>query len=252
MPRHWTPADDAAIAAEYPSATLKQLAARFGCSVAAVGNRARRLNLVKVPRVGWTAEADGTIRRMHAAGHPDTDIAAVLSVSYRTVTDRRARLGLKAFYSERKYEATVAANRLHLERAGVKSLAELKRRAHVRYAAGVVPPSAASSLATTYGLPPELSLREVQILVALLFHGPATRRAIAERIGATVHRNQRKLLAGSGPGGTYTAKLIARGLVCYAARGGGRDVGRRPGMYMLTTAALSTLAAHDQEDADGR
>lgn len=62
------------------------------------------------------------------------------------------------------------------------------------------------------GWPADLRPREVQILETLWHLGPQTLPELARRIGCRPNKRG-KLLHGNGPGGTYTATLLRRGLI---------------------------------------
>ena len=81
---------------------------------------------------------------------------------------------------------------------------------------------------------------------------PMTLVELAEAIGAntsTTHRtgSKRIVLSGNGPGGTYTASLMQRGLVIGLHQAGplcgatGKGSGRRKSLYTLGPAALAIL-----------
>jgi len=225
--RFWTPAEDAVLLANYNSLSLKSLAERFGRSVPSVNHRRLVLGIrQKCPWVDWTEAMDATLRRLHAAGFSDVEIGAELGIGYGSVRVRRKKLGLEAFYSERQRAKMTASVHRNWKVAGVDC---------------------------QFDLPPDMSIREFQILLALLFHGPATRLQLAERIGMTAHTQQKSLLKAAGSGGTYTAKLITRGLVCYSrSEGGGKGPRcRKPGLYMLTLRAVEILSRPRTENAHG-
>ena len=58
----------------------------------------------------WTEQRVATLRRMHAEGRTDREIALVLAVTPRAVTGKRQRLGLinPGLSSRDAYEASLA------------------------------------------------------------------------------------------------------------------------------------------------
>jgi hypothetical protein len=199
---------------------------------------ARAIGLRKWPC--WTPGVIRRVRRLHARGLNDVEIAAEMGLTRNQVhAIRYGRLKLPP------NEASILRARrrgvkTQLKTLGLDSPTQLRTRAFRMYA-------------VESGWPEDLRPREVQILNVLAAKGvPMTRRELAAAIGmksdpADYCRGQRNLLSGNGPGGTYTASLARRGLVTILARLGptcgaqGKGAGRRISLYMLGPVALQIL-----------
>ncbi len=163
------------------------------------------LGLCKCPHL--PPQVYGSIRRLHADGLPDRVIALKLGMKRDSVKDiRRVRLGLPTIPDIDGKRQSV---RTQLARLGLRQ-DELRSWGFRRYA-------------RRHGWPEDLRPREVQILNVLAARGPMTARELAEAIGMrtdqvnSTHGGPR-LLGGNGPGGTYTASLMRRGLIVKIGR----------------------------------
>ena len=166
-----------------------------------------------------------SVRRLWEAGRTDGEIARSLGTDRKTARKYRLRLGLPA-----RWTPADAIRRLS---AG--GLIEARTAANAARRAG---------LATRYGLPADLAPVQVQVLLALAA-GPLTRRELAARCGLPQHADQRQLLKSNHPEGSYTAHLMALGLVARVRRSGGPGSGKGghlPSLYLLTPACLDRLA----------
>jgi hypothetical protein len=222
--RMWGRHEAAAIAAALP-----------GRSVTSVYRVATKLGLPRLWR-RHPPEFIAAIRRLHRQGLDDVAIAGRLGSDRETVhAVRYARLGLPP------NEAAILAKRrkgvkTQFARLGIRSGGELRQLGYRRFAA-------------RNGWPEDLRPREVQILNALAARGvPMTRPELARAIGMRTDREDRPghvaLLAGNGPGGTYTASLLRRGLLVALKRASvvhGRGKRRSRDLYALGPAALAIL-----------
>jgi hypothetical protein len=171
------------------------------------------------------------LRAMHADGRADAEIAAALGVWDVTVLAWRRKLGLPPNY--RPGQGTPAG------RARANAALALARpaggRSYWRRAK-----AAWAALAESYGLPADLSPREVGILVRLA-GGPMTLAAIRAELGG----GQLASLSPPNPR-RYLPYLARRGLVARVRRTAGAGCGvrggRRPDLYFLTAAAADLLA----------
>jgi len=135
-------------------------------------------------------------------------------------------------------ERTAEKTRRQCRDAGVRSLAEIRSLAFAKFA-------------IDNGWPEDLRPREVQILNVLADRGvPMSRLELAEAIGMRTDRMASRgtlvLLVGNGPGGTYTASLMRRGLLLKLKRGArvhGQGKGRSRDLYCLGPAAIAILEA---------
>lgn len=228
--------EHAAIRGGYGTTPVADLALALRRTPAAVYQRAAKLGLVSetAPHIDWTTATDARFRDLHAAGMTDAEIAAELVCQRLTVAKHRRAAGLPSNRnSERSRRRMAEQLRRQLGRAGAASLMSLRMES-VR------------TLAGRYGLPADLKLRHVQMVLVLL-GGPMTKRQVCEALGLTTGGpGGQKALHSDDEYGTYHAGLIARGLVLRmrkAGPGGGRGRFRGPQcLYMLTPAALDMLA----------
>lgn len=153
------------------------------------------------------------IRELHPLGWSDAEIADAWNllarsdaVSREWVCEvRRDKCGLPHnAFSKHRRQLVAAKTREQIAAAGVKSLAEIRRKAF-------------DDFATRHGWPEDLRPRAVQILDLLYQHGPHTRRQIADAIKMP-WKGSRKSLVSNDPEGSYLAHLIARGLVVVSKR----------------------------------
>ena len=194
---------------------------------------AQRLGIKKTYRIG--KRLIQRIAKLHGQGQLDAAIARKLHLQRRTVCDIRAnRLKLpvdpEAIRASRRQSVLTQYKRL-----GIQSGGELRRYAHQKFA-------------TDNGWPKDLRPREVQILHVLARRGPMTRMEIATRLGMRTDRigveGRPVLLAGNGPGGSYTATLMRHGFIAAIrrfTRGRGKGRNRLPNLYMLTAKAIEVF-----------
>lgn len=177
-------------------------------------------------------------KRLFRQGLPDRVIAERLGLSHDQAKH------LRSTYCSPRCNPDVDAKRRgvakQLKTLGLTSPTQLRSRAYRLFA-------------IANGWPDDLRPREVQILNVLARSGvPMTALEIATAIGAntsTTHRtgSRRLILCGNGPGGTYTASLMRRGLVIGLANAGpackttGKGCGQRKHLYTLGPLALAIL-----------
>lgn len=244
--RHcYTAAEMDLVRRRYGELTAAELAARIhGTPRAArlIYRLAHRIGLRKWPDCREHYEP---VRRLHAEGLTDADIASRLGLDRRYVSTIRAdrlRLPVNADAVRAAGRRAVAAQRRTL---GIRSSGDLRRWAYRKFA-------------RERGWPEDLRPRAVQILELLAVAGPLDRWQIAEGIGWNVGRSlkgkhgQRFLLASNDPEGSYTAHLLKRGLVVYQIRSrssGRQGIGRLPGLYMLSPAALDIVIGRTRNES---
>jgi hypothetical protein len=228
--RFWTEAECATLRARYGREPAATLAARLGRTLKGVYLKAHGLGLVDRNFV-WPPAADRLLRRRHAAGWSDTEVAAELGCERHRVAARRKALGLPALFgvrgapwTPRRRRLVAEATRRQLAAAGCATLAELRVR---RFAA----------FAESYGLPGSVGVRGTQVVVALAA-GPMTRREIVAALGLRWKPGNggRNNLSSSHPEGSYLGHLQALGLVARVRRH------QSPSVYVLTAACLDRLA----------
>ncbi|OWY59511.1 hypothetical protein B7486_74185, partial [cyanobacterium TDX16] len=191
--KRWTRAEDAAMRRHYGPGpehlTAAEIARRLGRTVKSIHEHAKFMGLVYQSRADTSDPAfDSGLRRLHAVGHTDPEIAGSLGCERHTVSLARRRLGLPSNRGGERHRRNVAARTADQCRAaGVRSLAEVRSLAFARRAAEA-------------GWPADMPPRCCQILDAMEARGPMTRREIAEAIGAT-WIGSRRSLKGRVPGG---------------------------------------------------
>lgn len=223
--RAWTADEDDLVRTFYLDTPAHLIGDCLGRSSGQVQHRAGRLGLRKWPHRSGPELA--AVRRLHARGLNDGQIAAELGWPRRRVTWARGRaLGLPvnaaAVLEARRRAVRTQAGRLGIEPGGKLRAIALAARAR------------------RHGWPDGLRWREVQVLDALWERGPMTRAELAGAIGMRTDRTDRlgrlRLLAGNGPGGSYVATLLRRGLIAVARRARqvlGRGKGRSRDVYLI-------------------
>ena len=181
------------------------------------------------------------IRRLHADGLTDRQIAASVGAGVQTVRTARKRAGLTAnngrldpVYREAMSLAVKAAQ----GRAGpVKATAVLAAKRE--------------RLASRYGLPPDLTPTEV-VIVVTLSAGPMTTEALADACGrhpAGARPQYLRFHSDRCDGRNYLTQLRRRGLIESAStQGGGRVGARGKAVYFLTPHCLDLLASATTDD----
>lgn len=225
---HWSDADIATLARLYPTSTAAEIARRLGRTTKAIHEAAKSRGLTKQSRSVTGDAFRAEVRRLNAEGYPDGEIAAVLGCERHTVSKHRRALGLPSMARGERYRRRVAERtRAQCEAAGVDSLGAIRALAFRDFAAG-------------RGWPSDLPPRAVMILDALST-GPMTRRQIADAIGMP-WKGSRLSLKSNGPGGSYLAGLMRRGLVVPLGRlVTGRGKGRSVNLYSLALTAERSM-----------
>lgn len=174
------------------------------------------------------------LRRLHAEGKVDREIAAALGCTPGNVRVMRNRMGLKPHGKGERF------SRLHAEHyrrrcaaAGVTS---------IRQMADCGIGKAARQFATRYGLPEDLPKLAVRIVVELA-GGPLTANALGDRVGRAAHhydgkwRGYKRFNHVKCPSGNYLSDLKSRGLIVRTPVKDGEA------LWALTPLALSLLAS---------
>jgi len=240
----WTEAEKAFLRANYGPGkmTARQCAEALGRTLAMVFNRVFILRLNWHHRTVIDAAFLRRVKRLHASGLTDAEIARKVGCERHVLNRVRQQLGLavNAEGVRRIHRANNARQRITL---GIKNPVELWLRAHQRYA-------------REHGWPEDLGPRAVQILDALYALGPRTRLQLAVDIGLPRARrgeldrislNQMFMDNGAvGRGAnSYFGTLAAMGLVCVI--GGvanpngpafGKGSAKKLSIYSLTIKAL--------------
>lgn len=243
--RPWTPREDALLRQHWGRKGAWAICAMLPAhrTLCGVYQRARTLGLDRLTKRHSPAAVEH-IRRLHAQGLSDAAIAKRVGIGRRSVCDIRAdRLGLPV-NAAAILRAKRRAVKTQQKVLNVRSPAELRPLSYQRYA-------------VENGWPEDLRPREVQILNVLAAQGvPMTRLELAKAIGMRTDRiggnGSLALLTGNGPGGTYTASLMRRGLVATLGHAGprckasGKGCGRRLKLYLLGPQALAILQERAQ------
>lgn len=238
--RFWTDEEDALLRNTIPSnkMTARQVADRLGRTVTMVYGRMHKIGVRSGLYKRWAPALIGRIRALHAKELSDREIGERVGIPRRSVNLVRLRLKLP-INEEGSRRGRLLAVANQMKSLGIRHGGDLRAYGFRRYA-------------RENGWPEDLRPREVQILNALAVHGPQTNVELADRIGANANKtyrtgNRRLLLAGNGPGGTYTATLMRRGLVMRQKRYVTGQTKRGPkgrqitSLYMLTAAAVAMI-----------
>jgi hypothetical protein len=211
--------------------SCQDVATAIGRPLEAVYDLRQRLGLSR-KKLDFGPEFEKYLREKYAAGWSDAEIAQGYGCDRHTVGDFRERFGLPPQpWTDHQRKLVGQRTKEQCRKAGVKSLAEVRRLAFKKYA-------------RAYGWPEDLLPRQVQMLNALLRFGPMTRRQIAEAVGMP-WKGSRKSLVGNVPSGTYLYDLIERGLVVNL----GRVVKGKGSGY---SRCLYSIPVFTQRSADGQ
>lgn len=221
MNRHiWTDTDLAYLRRWYRKRPTSAIAEHVGVTLRAV------YAMVQCVGLGWPKPGIGsrirtTLRRLHARGYSDSEIAEVVDCSRSYVSQHRRTMGLASNAYNARYRARVRAKTAEQCRlAGVPNLGAYRAMIYGKRAAAA-------------GWPEDLRPRHVEILDLLYDHGPKTRREIADALGMP-WKGSRKSLVSNDPEGSYLAHLQAHGFVVCLARKlpmGGQ--GKNVSLYMI-------------------
>lgn len=199
-------------------------------------------------------ERETTLRRLHAEGLTDRAIGQRLGLDRSTICNWRRQWGIPAQPNSRlrcrqkRQEAIrqlvdqgltdgAIGRRLGLRHSSVRLVRQslgLAPQVNFRHQGALTAARSLNrhrqSLATDYGLPAGLRLREVQIVITLAGVMMATRARLTELLGVRMS--------------PYLETLIATGLVTWWGEWGG--VRRLPKTYLLTPYCLGLLARGGQ------
>lgn len=204
--RAWTEREIEVVRAEWGRFTAAEIGAPLERSASQVYLLVRRLGLAKRVRTSEErAELAQLIRRRHAEGWSDSEIAREAGCSREWAGEVRLGLGLPSNKDNERHRRRVAQKtREQLATAGLSSLAELRLERWRAYA-------------RESGWPDDLGPRYVQILNLLHQHGPQTKRQLSDRMGL-VWKGCRSSLTSNDPSGSYLGYLTKRGLVVNLGR----------------------------------
>jgi hypothetical protein len=235
---YWTPAEEEVVRRDYQRQPLSELALALGRTAAAVAQKAAHLGVARrnQKRPAWTPEIEARYRALHAAGLCDNEIVPILGGDRPWLNAHRRRLGLPSNKNSQRYRDRMRKQLGdQLERAGVTTFAELRHRK-------------TRQLNRQYGLPEDLALRELQI-VLVLAGGPKTKSQICAVLGLSWQpgRAGQKSLHSGRTSNSYLGDLARRGLIVRVrlpgTGGKGPSVqGVEQNVYMLTAQAMDLLA----------
>jgi hypothetical protein len=230
----WTAIDLALLRQHYGRMPAGDLAEGLERSLVSVYQRARIEGLGQRLRP-WTDAETETLRQRNREGWTDTEIAGELKRDRHRISARRKAMGLPSHEKGERWRQAISAGvKRQCERLGLSAPTELRTRAFRLFA-------------LANGWPEDLRPREVQILNVLAARGvPMTRLELAAAIGMRTDREDRPghlaIMSGNGPGGTYTASLLRRGLIAKLKRAAsGFGYGANRDLYFLAPAALAIL-----------
>jgi hypothetical protein len=219
--RLWTAKEKRYVLRWYGKKTAKKIAVEIDRSEKSVFLRAIELGLAEKRDYKKINRHRELVRKYHAKGWSDSEVARLLKIDRRRCGQIRSGLGLEANgRSERYRKRVAAATKIQLKKAGVKSLAEIKSHAFKK-------------LIVSLGWPPTLSVRAAQIANSLWKLGPMSRQQIAT-VNDLPWRGSRKTFRSKTNGGSYLAELQRAGIVVRLGRviapGGS---GRNYNLYMI-------------------
>lgn len=240
--RPWTKRELEFLRTEYGRMGVQDLADAIQRTTKAVSLAAMKSGLTRpTPRVSVQDQA--RIRELAGQGWCNRCIGRDTNHDRHCICRWRRKLGLPAIEARGMTdcpvckERTRAATKEQCRKAGVRSLAEIKRLVVAKFA-------------VEHGWPADLPPRCVQILELLAVHGGMTRRDLWETMGFTWIRS-RKAFNGNKDllGGNYLTHLMHKGLVASL----GRPVKSTPvrrgasvAMYTLTPLAIEMHEEHHE------
>lgn len=224
--RKWRTEDDEYLTYLYlADRPASEIARRLDRTRYAVAERAQKLGLVQAKgrsrgrSVLTTGAGAERVKLLHAAGLSNRDIAREMGLSYPW---KDPETQIYCFLKRRG---------LASRRNPPEVTADLRRESAARAWASYG--QACGDLAARYGLPRDLSPRQVQI-VAILSGGPMTGLQVRRAMGssASLHREG---------GHESMGGLIRRGLIAYVRGEHAGRRGPRPGAFFLTARAMEML-----------
>ena len=219
--RFWTEKESKYVCRWYLKKDSVQIAKDLNRSLKAVYFQAKKLGLTTKRSAKQVQRRRETVRKYHAKGWSDSEIAKIVRLERRTVGEIRLKLGLPSNRGNERHRRRVAATtKLQLKKAGLNSLAEVRSQAFKKFIVSL-------------GWPPTLSTRAAQIAHSLWKLGPMSRKQIAA-VNDFTWRGSRQSLTSSTAGGSYLAELQRAGIVVRLGRviapGGS---GRNCYLYMI-------------------
>ena len=215
--RAWTPEELEIVRRDYGRRPAAQIAAEIGRPVHAVYCAADRLGLMVQKPWIRTPYAERLLRQRHAEGWSDAEIAPLIGMGRRSLSDWRRTLGLPHNGLHERFRRRVAAKTMEQCRAaGVENLGALR----------VLILKERSARA---GWPADIPWRAGQILTLLWENGPMTRRQIVEamrpdlagkctRIVMNKALMDNDVMHGKRHPNSYLATLLRRGLIVSLGR----------------------------------
>ncbi len=198
--RIWKQREDSLLVRLYGTVPAREIAAKLGRSLGSVHQHATVLGLTVKRDRKVIAKRHAIVRRYHALGWSQSEIAAKAGVSRRTVGYILFAMGLQSNGRNERYRRRVAKKTIaQCRAAGVANLGELRAvrmREFVNRAGW-----------------PGVSVRAAQIADALYRLGPMTRRQIAECIGVEWKGSRKTLGNNRCPGHSYLTELERAGYV---------------------------------------
>jgi hypothetical protein len=239
---NWTDAEREMVRQLHATHSAEEISLKlFGHTrmVRSIYNLASRLGLRKWPK--WPADVQERVRALHAGGLLDREIASRVGLGRRQVAHVRKNLLGLPVHAGRVLEIKRTLPARQALSLGIRHGGDLRRLAFRQFA-------------VANGWPEDLRPREVQILNVLAEQGPQTMHDLAVKIGMRTDRiggnGRPALLVGNGPGGTYTASLMRRGLIWQQTRyatGGPKGKNRLPNLYCLTPEAIAWREARGEQ-----
>jgi hypothetical protein len=241
--RMWAPDEDSFLKENKGRMTAAEIGVALRRTESSVNQRCNTLGLTAKRRTNGEQLA-AHIRRRHAEGWTDAEITREWNAEHQDARVSREwlcelrgkKLGLPHnAYGERRRRQVAAKTQEQLARAGAKSLAEVRAKRYLEFAA-------------SKGWPGIARPRCVQILNLLYEQGPQTREAIAAAIGMPWRGTastpaSRNALHGNGPGGTYLSELMRLGLVvCFRRHVARAGVGKSVNLYSIAPNIKRNLA----------
>lgn len=196
----WTSKDDAFLKRSYKRKPIAEVAARLFRSISSVYQRANKLALNERRDKDEISKRKEKIKSLIGQGLSDSEVASVVKMDRRALTEMRNRMGVSANGRSERYRKRVAEKtKKQCEEAGVKNLAEIRAKRFSEFVQSVGWPG--------------VSVRSAQIAEALYQRGPMTRKQICEAIGMPWRGSRKSLATSRVPGGSYMAELQRAGLV---------------------------------------
>lgn len=219
--RFWTTEEIELVRSLYRKKTAQEIGVMVDRSAKSVHQIALKIGIVERRKPGAHERRCDLIRKYHAKGWSDSEIARLIKIERRSVGKIRSKLGLIANDRNERYRKKVAKRtKDQCTKAGVRNLAEVRVLAY-------------RSFARKLGWPEHLSPRAVQFAELMYQHGPLTRRQIATLSGLP-WIGSRKSLASGTAGGSYLAELQRAGLVVRLPKAVTRKGrGNQESLYML-------------------